>query len=66
MEKALKLVTIKLISDTMWPNGMIGKRELLNAMKKFEDKFEFKVERVPFMLEPDYMYKGEDYTEPFE
>ena len=66
MEKALKLVTIKLISDTMWPNGMIGKRELLTAMKKFENKFEFKVERVPFMLEPEYMHKGEDFTEPFE
>jgi hypothetical protein len=45
---------------------MIGKRELLNAMKKFENKLEFKVERVPFMLEPEYMYKGEDFEEPFE
>ena len=55
MEKELKLVHIRLVSDTMWPNGFIGKRELLAAMQKFEGRLNFKIERVPFMLEPDYM-----------
>ena len=62
------VVTLELISDTMWPNGYIGKCNIKKAVELFENQninknIRFAIHRVPFFLEPGYMKKPDDFTE---
>ena len=64
----MQYISLELISDTMWPNGYIGKRHIKKAIEDFEmqninPNMKFLVKRVPFFLEPGYMKKSDDFTE---
>lgn len=56
------VVSIELVSDTMWPNGYIGKKylnkaidEVLgNPLPRAPKPLAFSILRVPFFLEPSY------------
>ncbi len=72
MKKTTQAIALELISDTMWPNGVIGKKALLMAIGKHEQKsaavndaatVEFIVVRVPFLLEPRYTQYPSDFKE---
>ena len=62
------IVPVELVSDTLWPNGYIGKKHLNTAMEHVLGEplpgaprpLAFSVVRVPFFLEPDY-----DEKKPF-
>ena len=62
------VVPVELVSDTLWPNGYIGKKYLNTAIQKVlrhpladaPRPLAFSVIRVPFFLEPNY-----DESKPF-
>lgn len=62
-------IKIEIVSDTMWPNGFIGKRHLANAIEeinltsRLQNPLIFKILRIPYLLETNYD-ESESWEEP--
>ena len=52
------LVNVDIVSDVMCPWCWIGKRKLEAGMKQLEDKIEFRIRWLPYLLRPEAPPEG--------
>lgn len=56
----MKKVEIQIFSDIICPWCFIGRAKLIQALEKLKGKYEFKIEWLPFELNPDMPKEGMD------
>lgn len=67
-KKKPRVVRIDIVSDTMWPNGFLGKQHLaeaideMNFASQLDEPLQFEVYRIPFLLEFGYN-ESEEFKE---